>query len=376
MQYTGMDYSPLFESAELPNVSLKNRLVMAPMTTISGEEDGSFSKQEINYLAQRAADGIGMIMTPACYVHKTGHSFERQVGCHIDEMIPSLTAAAEAINQHGAASILQIHHGGNAAHKAFSGSQPIAPSAIKNRSGTSELPRAMSEDEIYLLIDSFAQAALRARTAGFTGVEIHGANTYLFQQFFSRFTNRRKDRWGSDVELPAMDTLENRSRFAREVIKAVRAKVGKDYLISYRISPEEAEPFGYSTADAIELLKTLIPCGIDVIHVSSWKYHDNLRNDIPSGINPTAMIKAAFPGTPVIGVGGIMLPEQALEVREQGIDFVAMGTVLILEKNWVGKVRAGDSATIRTGISSEIERQSLDIPDRMKEYTRRFLTVD
>lgn len=371
-----MEYAPLFESIELANVSLKNRLVMAPMTTISGEEDGSFSEQEIHYLAQRAEDGIGMIMTPACYVHKTGHSFERQVGCHTDEMIPSLSRVADAINQYGAASILQLHHGGNAAKQTLSGSQPIAPSAVKNRAGTSELPRAMSEDEIQMLIESFAQAALRARTAGFSGVEIHGANTYLFQQFFSRFTNRRDDKWGGDMGLPLRETLENRSRFAREVIKAVRAQVGNDYLISYRISPEEAEPFGYSTFDAIELLKVLVPCGIDLIHVSSWKYHDNLRNDIPSGTNPTAMIKGAFPDTPVIGVGGIMLPDQAFEVRAQGVDFVAMGTVLMLEREWVRKAKDGTAGEIRTRITSEAERQSLDIPDRMKEYSRRFLTVD
>ena len=105
-----MKYAPLFEVADLPKIRLKNRLVMAPMTTISGEEDGSFSKQEIKYLSQRAEDGIGMIISPACYPHKSGHSFERQVGCHTDEMIPSMTKAAEAINKYGAASVLQIHH--------------------------------------------------------------------------------------------------------------------------------------------------------------------------------------------------------------------------------------------------------------------------
>ena len=371
-----MKYAPLFESAELSKVRLKNRLVMAPMTTISGEEDGSFSEQEIKYLSQRAEDGIGMIMTPACYVHKTGHAFDHQVGCHTDEMIPSLTKAADAINRHGAASILQIHHGGNVARRAFSGSQPIAPSAIKNRSGTSEIPRAMTVDEIGMLIDAFAKAASRARQAGFTGVEIHGANTYLFQQFFSRYTNQRNDKWGSDTDSPLQETLENRSRFAREVVKAVRAEVGEDYLISYRISPEEAEPLGYSTLDAVELLKTLVPCGIDVIHVSSWKYHDSLRKDIPADTNPTAIIKSAFPDVPVIGVGGIMLPEQALEVRAQGIDLVAMGTVLILERHWVKKVQDGNIEDIRVKITSEAERQSLDIPDRMKEYSRRFLKVD
>ncbi len=370
-----MDFSKLFEPAKLPKLTFKNRLVMAPMTTVSGELDGSFSAQEIKYLSQRAEDGIGTIMTPACYSHKSGQAFERQVGCADDSMLDSLSRTADAINKHGAVSFLQIHHGGNAAKEIYTGQKPLAPSACKNRTGNSELPQAMTEDQIWQTIESFAKAAGRAKQTGFTGVELHGANTYLLQQFFSPFTNKRNDLWGGDVVLPGRNRLENRSRFAREIIKAIRAEVGENYPIAYRISPEESDPFGYSTKDAIDLLKIIVPYGIDIIHVSSWDYHANLRNDIPNGTNPTYMIKSALPYMPIIGVGGIEKPHQALEVLEQGIEFVALGKILMLEKDWVKKVMSGDIDSIQTKINSEQERQQLAIPDRMKEYSKKFFLI-
>ena len=371
-----MKYSKLFKSAQLKKITMKNRLVMAPMTTFSGELDGSFSKQEIKMLSARAEDGIGTIITPACYCHKSGQAFERQVGCDNDSLLSSLLRTSEAINKHGAVSFLQIHHGGNASKEIYTNQAPLAPSACKNRTGTSELPKEMTEDEIWMIIESFAKASGRAKKAGFSGIELHGANTYLLQQFFSPFTNKRTDKWGGNVVLPGRNRLENRSRFSRELLKAVRAEVGESYPIAYRISPEESDPLGYSTKDTIDFLKIIVPYGIDIIHVSSWDYHKNLRNNIPKGTNPTYMIKSAFPYMPVIGVGGIMMPRQAVEVLEQGIEFVALGKVLLLEKDWVKKVLNGESDSIRTKICSEQERQELDIPDRMKEYSKRFFIIE
>lgn len=370
-----MEFSKLFETANLSKITIKNRLVMAPMTTISGELDGSFSEQEIQLLSNRAEDGIGTIITPACYSHKNGQAFERQVGCDNDSLLDSLSKTAEAINKHGAVSFLQIHHGGNAAKENFSNQAVLAPSSCKNRSGTSELPKAMTENQIWEIIESFAKAAGRAKQAGFSGIELHGANTYLLQQFFSPFTNKRNDQWGGDVFLPGRNKLENRSRFSREILKAVRAEVGENYPIAYRISPEESDPFGYSTKDTIDFLKIIVPYGIDIIHVSSWDYHTNLRNDMSAATNPTYMIKSAFPYMPVIGVGGVMHPKQAVDILEQGIEFVALGKILLLEKDWVKKVLNGDIDSIKTKLHSEEERQELDIPDRMKEYSKKFFII-
>lgn len=363
-----MKYAALFEPLKVGPLSLRNRLVMAPMTTISGEPDGSFSDDEIAYLGQRSTGGLGMVLTPACYCHKSGHAFERQVGCHSDDMHDSLSRCAETIKKGGAAAVLQIHHGGNAAKEIYSRRPPMAPSAVHNRRETSELPQAMTVDEIRMISDSFASAALRAKRAGFDSIELHGANTYLFQQFFSPFTNKREDDYGCQ-------SIENRSRFAREVIVAVRQAVGRDYPLFYRISPEEPEPDGYSTSDTIELLKLLVPLGLDLIDVSSWEYGKSLRNDLPEGSHPTLEIKKAFPEIPVIGVGNIFYPEQAIEVLNEGVDLVALGRALLLNHDWVSHVKNDTPEKIKIMLGSEQEREQLQIPTRMKEYTKRFFTV-
>lgn len=381
------NYAPLFEPLRINDtLTLKNRLVMAPMTTVSGNPDGSFSDAEIKYLANRAGSEIGLVMTPACYCHKSGHSFDNQVGCHDDAMLPSLARCAEGINRHGAASFLQIHHGGNAAQSKFTGRSPMAPSAVMNRRGSSELPQAMTENEIWEIIGAFARAAGRAKKVGFTGVELHGANTYLFQQFFSPFTNKRTDKWGGDLRCDRCDRhefhdrlelchrLENRARFAIEVIKAVRAEVGPEYPISYRLSPEEPDPDGYSTHDAIQLLDVLIPLGIDIVHVSSWEYGVGMRHDYPETTHPTKMIRDSV-SVPVIGVGGILEPTQGMRVLNDGVDMVALGRALLLNADWGKKVKSGESNKIRTHLRSESERAILDIPEPMREYTRRSIVV-
>ena len=363
-------YERLFEPMAIGGkLTLRNRLVMAPMTTVSGEADGSFSEGEIAYLARRAEAGIGLIMTPACYCHKSGHAFDHQVGCHTDSLLPGLSRCAAAINSAGAASFLQIHHGGNAVKAKFSGEPPWAPSALLNRRGTSELPMAMSEEQIQTIVDAFGSAAGRAREAGFTGIEIHGANTYLFQQFFSPFTNRREDHYGCQ-------SMENRSRFAREVVSAVRQAVGSDYPIAYRISPEEPEPQGYSTVEAIELLEQIVPLGIDIVHVSSWQYATGVRDDYPPNSHPTKMIRDALPDTvPVVGVGGVFHPDDALRILDDGVDLVAMGRQLLLEPDWVQKVQAGRLGEIRMVLRSELERQALEIPEPMKQYIATMVPV-
>ncbi|MBI5266727.1 MAG: NADH:flavin oxidoreductase [candidate division Zixibacteria bacterium] len=382
-------YNSLFAPLEIAGkLTLRNRLVMAPMTTVSGELDGAFSSEELDYLSLRAEDGIGLIMTPACFCHKSGHAFERQVGCHTDDLIRSLARCAEAINKHGAASFLQIHHGGNAARSEFSSQPPLAPSAVASRRGGNELPRELTENEIWMIIESFARAAGRAKQAGFAGIELHGANTYLFQQFFSPFTNKRTDKWGGDKvcatcrehhlhdSMSICGRLENRSRFAREVVKAVRSEVGPKYPICYRISPEEPDPDGYSTRDAIELLKMLIQDGIDMVHVSSWEYGKGVRNDYPPGSHPTRMIRDALPREiPVIGVGSIQTPDQAMKVLEDGIDLVALGRTLLLNHDWASKVRSGQTSSIKMTLASEEERQTLLVPPPMREYTRRSIPV-
>ena len=360
-----MSYERLFEPFSLSDtLTLPNRLVMAPMTTTAGQQDGAFSDEEIVYLAQRAAGGIGMVITPACYVHKSGHSFPGQIGAHSDAMLPALVRCADAIRASGGCSILQIHHGGNAAKSEFTGHAPWAPSAVRNRTGTSEVPVAMTIDQIHEIVAAFSAAARRAQQAGFDGIELHGANTYLFQQFFSPLTNKRDDNYGTQ-------TWETRCRFATEVIRAVRSAVGPRYPVLYRVSPEEAGPHGYTTEDVIELLRRIVPLGIDVIHVSTWEYGKGLYPEPSPGQHVTVRIKQAL-DVAVVGVGQIRTPDQALRVLDDGIDLVALGRVLLFEDQWAEKVRAGKAMEIKTHILTVEEIDQLNVPAKMKLYLRRF----
>jgi len=383
-----MSYDRLFAPLNIGGkLTLPNRLVMAPMTTASGRLDGSFSDEEITYLSQRAAGGIGLIMTPACYVHPSGQAFERQVGCHHDAMMVGLARCAKEIGRHGAASFLQLHHGGNAAKAALTGKAPLAPSAVINRRGTSELPTAMTDGEIWMIIEAFARSAARACEAGFTGIELHGANTYLFQQFFSPFTNQRTDLWGGDLRCDRCDQhaghdalttchrLTNRARFAAEVIKAVRREVGAEYPICYRISPEEPQPDGYSAYEAVELLRLIVPLGIDIVHVSSWEYGAGLYTHYPEGSHPSTLVREAI-DRPVIGVGKILHPDQAMRVLDDGLELVALGRGLLLNPDWARLVQRGNLDQIRTRLRSEEERQALEIPEPMKAYTRNSMAIE
>lgn len=358
-------YPRLFDSVDVSDtLRLPNRLIMAPMTTTAGHDDGQISEEEITYLAQRAAGGIGTIMSPACYVHTSGHAFPGQIGVHSDDMIPRLTRCADAIRKNGGVSILQIHHGGNAAKSEFTGHAPWAPSAVQNRTGTSEMPTAMTVSQIQDVISAFATAARRAQRSGFDGIELHGANTYLFQQFFSPFTNKRDDEYG-------VQTWDNRCRFAASVVRAVREEVGPDYPMFYRVSPEEPEPDGYTTEDVIELLRRIVPLGIDVIHVSTWEYGAGLYPEPSPGQHTTLRIKQAV-DVPVVGVGQIRTPEQALRVLDDGVDLVALGRVLLFEKDWGVKVQSDRASEIRTQITTVEDVDQLDVPPKMKPYIRRF----
>ncbi|MBE0643830.1 MAG: NADH-dependent flavin oxidoreductase, partial [Bacteroidetes bacterium] len=193
-------------------LTLSNRITVAPMTTWSSHQDGTIHPDEIAYLRRRSR-GPALVMTAACYVQPEGHAFDGQWSCHSDAMLPSLRSAADAIHDEGALAVLQIHHGGRMCPASLLGHAPLSASAVPAERPGADIPRAMTEEEILACIDAFADATRRAIAAGYDGVEIHGANTYLLQQFFSPHSNRRDDAWGG--------TLEKRMRFPLAVARAV-----------------------------------------------------------------------------------------------------------------------------------------------------------
>ena len=305
-------YSALFEPHTFlaGDITLKNRLVLAPMTTYSSNLDGTITPEEIEYLRRRSR-GIGMVITAACYVIPHGHTFEGQWSCASDAMLPSLKLAAETIKAEGARAVLQLHHGGRLAPASLLGHTPLAPSPVAALRPGADVPREMTEGEIEETIKAFGAAARRAIHAGFDGVEIHGANGYLLQQFFSPHANRRCDQWGGSIENRALFPIA----VLEEVQEIVRRNAYRPFSIGYRLSPEEIEEPGITMEQTMQLVEGLVACRPDWIHVSSSDYFRGSIRDAADR-RPRAQMIAELVGkkTTVIAAGSVMTPAEAAQV--------------------------------------------------------------
>lgn len=190
---------------------LKNRIVMAPMTIQAGYFDGSVTSEMIDYYQYRSGDAAAIIVE-SCFVEDHGRGFPGAIGVDTDEKVKGLARLAQAIKDKGSKAILQIYHAGRMANpKLNEGEQPISASPITALRPDAATPREMTTSQIEQMINHFGEATRRAIEAGFDGVEIHGANTYLIQQFFSPHSNRRQDEWGG--------SREKRTKFPIEVLK-------------------------------------------------------------------------------------------------------------------------------------------------------------
>lgn len=354
------------EPVTLPNgVKLRNRVVLPPMTEQMSFEDGSVTQEEISYLQQRAG-GVGLFITPVAYINKEGKGFEGQLGVEHDNKIPGLRKLASAVKARGTKAILQIFSAGRMTNSLITrGLQPVSASAVAApRPGAAE-PRELSAKDIEALIDDFGQATRRAIQAGFDGIELHGANTYLLQQFFSPHSNRRTDKWGG--------SLEKRLALPMAVIKEV-TRIREEYaspsfIIGYRLSPEELEEPGITLDDTCHLVRKLQNTDIDYVHVSLG---DAWRTSMRNKSNTTPIIthlKSISTTKPVIGVGDIRTPEQAEKLIQSGVDFVALGHQLIIDPNWVEKVISGNEDLIRYQLHAA-DLDDLGIKPPMIEYIR------
>ncbi len=233
--------------------------------------------------------------------------------------------------------------------KILRGTQPVSASAVAALRPNAETPRELTNDEIEQIITDFGEATRRAIQAGFDGVELHGANTYLLQQFFSPHSNRRTDKWGGNVD--------KRMTFALEVIKSVHAAVEKyadrPFIVGYRISPEEIENPGIRMADTLHFIDVLADQPIDYLHVSmGYAWRTSLNDKADKGPLILKIKKQVRDRLPLISVGSVEKPEDAEKVIDTGIDFVALGRESLREPKWVQKVETNDEDSIRYTIST------------------------
>jgi 2,4-dienoyl-CoA reductase-like NADH-dependent reductase (Old Yellow Enzyme family) len=355
-------YQPLFESFKFPcGLESKNRLVLAPMTHWSSNPDGTVSDEELPYYQART-QGVGIAISAAVMVALDGKGFSGQFGVHNDEMIAGLTKLANILKSNGSLAVLQLHHGGRMSPPDVTPDGKIySASAIPAEREGAPTPLEMTEAHILQIIQAFGNATRRAIQAGFDGVEIHGANTYLLQQFFSPHSNRRTDRWGGDVH--------QRMAFPLAIIDQIKQAVAtyskQPFLIGYRFSPEEIENPGITFEDSLLFAESLANKGLDYLHVSTndfWSGSMRDQNDKTSRI--LGIYEKVGHKIPVMGVGSIRTPDDALKALETGVPLLALGRELIAEPQWVEKIKNNQIDTIRTTISKK-DQAELIIPDNL-----------
>jgi len=233
----------------------KNRFMLAPLTNCQSHPDGTLSDEEFDWLTYRATGGFGLVMTCAAHVQATGQGFPGQLGVFSDKHLPGLTRLAAKIRAEGAVSSVQLHHAGIRSPKALIGETPHGPSEDAETGA-----RALTTGEVEALAEDFIAAAVRSETAGFDGVELHGAHGYILCAFLSPETNRREDRYGGSAE--------NRARLLFEIIDGIRARTGANFQLGVRISPER---FGLRFGEQLALVQRLLNENkLDYIDMSLW----------------------------------------------------------------------------------------------------------
>lgn len=357
-----MELKHLFSPITINGMTLKNRAVMPPMGTGYGNADGTISDRLVAYLERRAQGGTGLIITEVCAVDPRGKGFSNEIGVWSDEFIPGLSRIPAALHRHGAKAALQLHHAGRETFEAAAGAIPEAPSAIPSVI-LGQPCEAMSLKRIHQIIDAFAQAAGRAKTAGFDAVEIHGAHGYLLNQFLSPFSNQRGDEYGGNED--------NRMRFVLEIIAAVRSVVGNDFPVWIRVSADEVIRGGYDLAFMKKLAPRMVMAGIDAIHCSVGVYSTPGSLSIASmdtdpGFNLfRARALKDVVNVPVIGVGRINNPELADQAIARGdADLISFGRQHLTDPDFINKAREGHFEDIRWCVACNqgcIERLSFEM---------------
>ena len=323
----------LWEPFRIGQMELRNRIVMPPMVTQYGSEEGYVTERIKSYYEARARGGTALLIVEATYVHLRGQMLPNQLGISDDKFIPGMRELAQVIHKHGAKVGIQLHHGGRMAKSELSLMQPVAPSPLASLEG--EVPKELTISEIEEIIVCFANAAFRAKKAGLDGVEIHGAHGYLIDQFLSRSSNKRHDKYGGD--------LRSRTRFLIDVIRAVREAVGRDFPVWCRINGRQ---YGLEEATTLEeargIARMAQGAGVDAIHVSAFgpRAPTNLTSPtfVPAVIADLAEgIKKAVT-VPVIAVGRIT-PEAGERILAEGrANLIAIGKGLLADPDLPSKV--------------------------------------
>ena len=382
-----MQYEMLFSPLNIGQVTIKNRVVMAPMLMGFGTFDGTPTHRLMDYYEERAKGGAGLIITEITRVDdKNGAAAFSQLGMSKDYQIAPMKEMVDRIHKHGAKIFVQLHHPGRQNMGLLVGTVPLSiflerflpfyskmlykivpagklllkyhlvprvlsPSKCERSYFSDGINRTMRKGEIEKLIGQFANAAQRAKKSGADGVELHAAHGYLIQQFLSPITNKRNDEYGG--------SLENRMRFLTEIIRRIRRKCGSDFPIVVRLSVDECydkigKPGkGYGLDEGIQIAKLLEQKGIDAIDISSAAYDTfNYWLEPPSfecgwRAYMAKAVKSEV-SIPVIAANLIRSPEQAeKQLQDCTQDFISLGRPMLSDPYWVKKVSDGNEKSVK-----------------------------
>jgi 2,4-dienoyl-CoA reductase-like NADH-dependent reductase (Old Yellow Enzyme family) len=337
-----MSDSVLFQSAQIGSLKLPNRFIRSATWEGLAAPDGACTDELVRLMEGLAEGGVGLIISSHAFVRPEGVAVRGQLGIHRDDLIAGLARMADAVHGKGGRIVLQLAHGGLLAGTQLTGQPALAPSLAGGPEKTRR--REMTEADIADTINAYGEAALRAKKAGFDGVQIHAAHGYLLNQFLSPWFNRRSDRWGG--------TIENRTRIVLDILASARNATGGDYPILAKMNSEDFLEGGLAREDSLQAALMIASAGADAIELSGGTLLSGKLSPSRSKIDSVEQeayfrdaaraIKAKL-NIPLALVGGIRSFEVAEGLVREGIaDFVSMSRPFIREPGLVNRWKSGD----------------------------------
>jgi 2,4-dienoyl-CoA reductase-like NADH-dependent reductase (Old Yellow Enzyme family) len=330
--------SIIFTPQNIGSLQVPNRLVRSATAERLADEEGRSGPRLETLYRQLVRGGVGLIISGHMYVHPGGKAHPEMTGVYSDDLIPGLAKLADVVHQEGGLAAVQINHAGMKAN-GENVTEPVSPSALAAGPFAKRPTRALTADEIEMLVDAFAQAARRANEAGFDAVQLHGAHGYLVNQFLSPLTNRRTDEWGG--------SLENRMRFLRRIAAAVQTEVGPDYPVFIKLGMEDGHEGGLTLEDSLQVVASLAEMGIDAVEMSGGIGSTNSRKGVRKPSEEAYFLRFALAARqvtdlPILLVGGMRSRGVMEKVLQAGqADFISMCRPLINDPDFPNQLRDG-----------------------------------
>lgn len=321
----------LLQPLQVGPLTLNNRLAMPPVVIDRADAEGYVTPELLDFYREKTGGGyFGLVIVENSYIAKAGKFDRRQLSISDDGSIEGLRQLTETVHANGSKCLMQINHAGMKADETSIGTIPIGPISFEDLAINRRV-RGLSVDEIGGMVQTFAEAAKRLKTAGFDGVEIHSAHGFLLNQFYSPLTNQRRDEYGG--------TVQNRLRIHLQVIEAVRSAVGQDFAISLRLGASDYMPGGTTIDDSLIAARELEKAGVDLLSISGGLCGFTIPGDRSQGyFSPLSSAVKKVVSKPVLLTGGVTQAQAAEELLAEGkADLIGVGRAMLRDSEWAKK---------------------------------------